>query len=97
MQWRKRWTIEEFISGLLQTVFSCIGLLDGQLPSELLVQPLWSPFPDGLSIVFLARRYSGTLLVILLCERSIDCDSNQILTGEIELTLAGSTATLCDS
>jgi len=39
----------------------------------------------------LARGYSGTLLVILLCERSIDCDPNQMLTGGIELTLAGST------
>jgi hypothetical protein len=40
---------------------------------------------------FLARGYLGTLLVILLCERSIDCDPNQILTAGIELTLAGGT------
>jgi hypothetical protein len=75
----------------------CVGLLHGQLLSELLVQPLWSPYPDALPIVFCARGYSGTLLVILLCERGIDCDPNQILTGRVELTLVGGTATLCDS
>ena len=34
--------------------------------------------------------------MILPCERSIDCDPNQILTGGIELTLAGGTETGCE-
>lgn len=34
---------------------------------------------------------------MLLCERSIDCDPNQILTGGIELTLAGGAVTGCES
>ena len=33
---------------------------------------------------------------MLLCERSIDCDPNQILTGGIKLTLAGGAVTGCD-
>ena len=96
VQWRKRWTLEEFSSGLLQAAFFCVGLLYGQLLCELLVRPLWSPRPDGLSIVFWARGYSGTLLVMLLCEKSGDCDPNQILTGGIERTLAGGTVTGCE-
>lgn len=36
------------------------------------------------------------LLVILLCERSIDCDPNQMSAGETELTQAGGTVTGCE-
>lgn len=44
--------VEEFISGPLQAVFFCAGLLPGQLLSEAFVQPLWSSYPVGLSSVF---------------------------------------------